>query len=266
MESEKKISFTNRWMFNRVVCNESVCRGLIGALLGIEVGEIGYLNAEQCFEPGPDSRGVRMDVVARADGRIYDIEMQVRGEPCLGRRMRYIQAAMDAGELDRGGSWDGLPESHIVFVCVGDPYGRGLPTYTFERECRETTGLSAGDGSLWHVLNAGAWQDADGAIRAVLQYVQTGEVVDALSREIDGLVARYNEDRKWVGRVITFEQDTEMRCRWAADRAREEGLAEGEDRSSRLAARLAKAGRMDDIVRAASDRAFREALFVELGI
>ncbi|WP_304426782.1 hypothetical protein [uncultured Adlercreutzia sp.] len=107
-----------------------------------------------------------------------------------------------------------------------------------------------------------------------LQYVRTGIATDALSREIDGLVSEYNRDRKWVGRVITFEQDAEMRCRWAADRAREEGIAtgieqgieQGEDRSSRLAALLAEAGRTDDIVRAASDRAFREALFAELGV
>lgn len=89
---------------------------------------------------------------------------------------------------------------------------------------------------------------------------------DALSREIDGLVSRYNEDRKWVGRVVTFEQDARMRCRWAEERGREEGIEQGEDRSSRLAALLAEADRVDDIVRAASDRAFREALFVEFGI
>ena len=47
-------------------------------------------------------RGVRLDVFARGDGRVYDIEMQVARERGLGRRMRYYQAAMDVGELGSG--------------------------------------------------------------------------------------------------------------------------------------------------------------------
>lgn len=263
---KKRLPFTNRWMFNRVVCNESVCRGLIKALLDIEVGKVDFLNAEQCLEPGPDSRGVRMDVVARTDGHVYDIEMQVGSEPHMGKRMRYIQAAMDAGESEKGGGYESLPESHIVFICVGDPFKRGLPIYTFNRTCGEAPDLGATDESHWHVLSAKAWESAPDGARAVLQYVRTGRAADDLSREIDELVSRYNEDRKWVGRVLTFEQDTEMRCRWAEERGRKEGLEQGEDRTSRLAALLAEANRTEDIVRAASDRAYRDSLFAEFGL
>lgn len=45
---------------------------------------------------------MRLDVFARGDGRVYDIEMQVARERDLGRRMRYYQAAMDVGELESG--------------------------------------------------------------------------------------------------------------------------------------------------------------------
>ena len=96
---ERKLKFQDRWMFNRVLCEEEVCRKVLRAALGIEAGEIAYLNAEQCFEPLAAGRGVRLDVFARGDGRVYDIEMQVARERDLGRRMRYYQAAMDVGEL-----------------------------------------------------------------------------------------------------------------------------------------------------------------------
>lgn len=95
---ERKLKFQDRWMFNRVLCEEEVCRKVLRAALGIEAGEIAYLNAEQCFEPLAAGRGVRLDVFARGDGRVYDIEMQVARERDLGRRMRYYQAAMDVGE------------------------------------------------------------------------------------------------------------------------------------------------------------------------
>ena len=48
---ERKLKFQDRWMFNRVLCEEEVCRKVLRAALGIEAGEIAYLNAEQCFEP-----------------------------------------------------------------------------------------------------------------------------------------------------------------------------------------------------------------------
>ena len=85
---KRRVEFTNRWMFNRVLCNEGVCRRLIQELLNIEVGKIDYLNAEQCYEPGGGSRGVRMDVGAKGNGRIYDLEMQVGPELHMGRRVR----------------------------------------------------------------------------------------------------------------------------------------------------------------------------------
>ena len=99
---KRNLKFTDRWMFNRVLCEEEVCRKVLRAALGIEAGEIAYLNAEQCFEPLAAGRGVRLDVFARGDGRVYDIEMQVARERDLGRRMRYYQAAMDVGELGSG--------------------------------------------------------------------------------------------------------------------------------------------------------------------
>ena len=100
--TKRKLGFQDRWMFNRVLCEKDVCRKILRAALGIEAGEISYLNAEQCFEPLTSGRGVRLDVFAKGDGRVYDIEMQVAKERDLGRRMRYYQAAMDVGELGSG--------------------------------------------------------------------------------------------------------------------------------------------------------------------
>ncbi|MEC4273768.1 hypothetical protein VJ923_11430 [Adlercreutzia sp. R25] len=65
----RELSFSDRWMFNRVMCREDVCRRVLRAALGIDVGRIEYLNAEQAVEPAAASRGIRMDVFAREGGR-----------------------------------------------------------------------------------------------------------------------------------------------------------------------------------------------------
>ena len=46
--TKRKLGFQDRWMFNRVLCEKDVCRKILRAALGIEAGEISYLNAEQC--------------------------------------------------------------------------------------------------------------------------------------------------------------------------------------------------------------------------
>ena len=275
VEAKRRVEFTNRLMFNRVVCNEDVCRDLIRALLGIEAGAITYLNAEQVYEPGFESRGVRMDVVAKEGSRIYDIEMQMGPEADIGRRMRYYQAAMDVGELGSGGEWRELPESHIVFVCHDDLLGRGLPVYSIDRFCREVPDLDVGDASHWHVLNAAAWEEVpDAGVRSVLEYVRTGRATDELSRKIDGLVARYNEDRKWVSRAMYWETEKRSLAKWERKMGREEGLAQGleqgleqgQERFAALAIRLVELGRTDDITRAAENRTYRDELYEEFAL
>ena len=265
---ERKLKFQDRWMFNRVLCEEEVCRKVLRAALGIEAGEIAYLNAEQCFEPLAAGRGVRLDVFARGDGRVYDIEMQVARERDLGRRMRYYQAAMDVGELGSGEDFGALPESYVLFFCRHDAYGKGEPAYVIERRCGAHPDLAVGDASPWVVLNASAWEaSADPGLRDVLRYLQTGEALGPLSEEIDALVDTFNKDREWVNRVLTYEQETEMRCRRAREEALEQGIEQGieqgMDRLGTLIGRLIDAGRLDDAKRVSEDAAYRDKLLSE---
>lgn len=258
------LKFSDRWMFNRVLCEKKVCRKILRAALGIEVGEITYLNAEQAKEPAAASRGVRMDVFAREGSRVFDIEMQVSPEDRIGRRMRYYQAAIDATELDRGEGYELLPESFIVFFCTTDPFNAGHAVYSIERTCLEAPGLAAGDDSHWRVFNASAAEDvADPGLRDLLHYVATGRPEGALSREIDSFVEEYNRDREWVTKVLTYEQDTEMRCRRAEARGIEQGIEQGMDRFGELMGVLLDAGRLDDAKRASEDAAYRDALLAE---
>ena len=250
------LKFSDRWMFNRVLCEKEVCRKVLRAALGIEVGEITYLNAEQAKEPAAASRGVRMDVFAREGSRVFDIEMQVSPEDRIGRRMRYYQAAIDATELGPGEDYGLLPESFVVLFCATDPFRAGEAVYSIERV-----------DSHWRVFNASAAEDvADPDLRDLLHYVATGRPDGALSREIDSLVEEYNRDREWVTKVLTYEQDTEMRCRRAEARGIEQGIEQGMDRLGTLVGLLLDAGRLDDARRVSEDAAYRDEMLAEFGL
>ena len=111
---------------------------------------------------------------------------------------------------------------------------------------------------------ATAWEaSADPGLRDVLRYLQTGEALGPLSEEIDALVDTFNKDREWVNRVLTYEQETEMRCRRAREEALEQGIEQGMDRLGTLIGRLIDAGRLDDAKRVSEDAAYRDKLLSE---
>lgn len=66
-----------------------------------------------------------------------------------------------------------------------------------------------------------------------------------------------------MNRVLTYEQETEMRCRRAREEALEQGIEQGMDRLGALVGRLIDAGRLDDAKRASEDAACRETLLTE---
>ena len=188
------------------------------------------------------------------------------------RRQWCLLAALRL-RLGRRGERIGTFPRH--FFCRHDTYGKGEPVYMIERRCGAHPDLAVGDDSPWVVLNASAWEaSADPGLRDVLRYLRTGEAEGPLSSEIDALVGVFNEDREWVDRVLTYEQETEMRCRRAREEGREEGQEEGreegreegEARLGTLIGALLADGRSEDVAAAVEGKVRREELYAELGI
>ena len=66
-----------------------------------------------------DARGHNavLDIQAYdAQGRLYDLEIQVRSNDNLLKRARYYAAVSDTQQLREGEDYQQLPELHIVFV------------------------------------------------------------------------------------------------------------------------------------------------------
>ena len=126
-EGRARIGFCDRYMFNRVLADEAFCAAFLVAALGIEVEGIGYANAEQAMEPDPDAHGIRMDVFARGRRAAYDVELQARPEPALGRRFRYYQSCMDAALLPKGPTTTFCPSPTSCSCARRTPSGEGCP-------------------------------------------------------------------------------------------------------------------------------------------
>ncbi len=159
------------------------------------------------------------------------------------------------------------------FFCRHDTYGKGEPVYMIERRCGAHPDLAVGDDSPWVVLNASAWEaSADPGLRDVLRYLRTGggRRAPVVGDRRPG--RRVQRGQGWVDRVLTYEQETEMRCRRARRRAvrkaeegREEGREEGEARQ-RPHRRSAGRRPFRRRGRCGGGKVRREELYAELGI
>ena len=76
----------------------------------------------------------------------------------LSLRTRYDQGLQDISFLDKGNMYRHLPESYILFICLFDLFGKGLPVYTFENTCREDRRISLNDKCRKIFYNANAWE------------------------------------------------------------------------------------------------------------
>lgn len=108
---DRDLKFSDDPMFTRVMADEGICKAVVEAVLGEEVGRVEVLNVEQALEPLLGSKGVRMDVFMRASGKMYDIEMQACRRRDIWRRMRYYQASMDVADMRKGGDYDKMPQA-----------------------------------------------------------------------------------------------------------------------------------------------------------
>ncbi len=275
----RDLTFSDWPMFDRVMRNPDVCRRFLQVVLDIEVGRLDYVDVEKSLLPDIEAKSVRLDVFAKDSDHVFDVEMQAYPKSALGKRLRYYQAAMDVTSTPTGARYEDLPESYIIFLCSHDPFGKGIPRYTFSMHCSEDTSADPKCGFIWIVLNAKAWKHCTNpTLKSLLKYVMEGTVEDnALVKSIDGLVKQANRSRAWKENamgVMTLEHDMAVRIKVARKEGlaegHAEGLAEGKEQEDRRFGRLIdalfEADRPDDLRRAAHDDAYRDQLFKEFGI
>lgn len=207
-----KIAFTNHLMFNAVLTeNEDLCIRLIEAVLEKHVESVEFLEDEASIQPELDARGARLDVLALVDGEYVDIEMQVGIEPQIARRCRFYHSAIATRYMPRSRGYESVPRSFVIFICLSDPLGAGLPRYKLSTSCENDPSVRIDDGAETIILNASAWeQEKNPEVSGLLQYALTGSSEGSLARDIAEAVEGKNLDRKWVRAsmgVMSYEHE-----------------------------------------------------------
>ena len=170
----ESLTFTDDFIFSRVMHDETICRQVVELILGVRIGKISYLSAQDEHKTDPDSMRIIMDVFLRDENRIITVEMQTGHKKELPKRSRYYQSVADVSTTPTGAKYRNLPDNILIFICTFDPFNKNLPRYTFQYTCDEAPELKLKDGSLRIFLNTTANQldNLDQKLQAFYHYLQ----------------------------------------------------------------------------------------------
>ena len=247
----EELTFTDDFMFGTIMKNKGICKGVLERLLHIKVDKIEYPSLQKTITPFYESKGIRLDVYVFDSDRVFDIEIQTSIPPSLPKRTRYYQSLMDVDNLLRGQSYAELKESYVIFICTQDPFGKGLPVYTFRNVCSEDGTLFLDDKSAKVFYNVGDWgKEKEPELSALLEYLCERRATSGFTQHIDALVekAKRNEKfRSWYMSLNIHEDDLRRESLQLGEKigfergirkGRRDGIAAGSYQKARETAKL----------------------------
>ena len=199
-----KLTFTDDYMFAKVMLNKVVCIKLLELILDIKISDISYPLEQKVINPSYSSKSVRLDVyVDDADGTVFDLEMQTSALKNIPLRTRYYQGMIDMDLIEKGEDYAMLRKSYVIFICTDDILGLGKPVYRFESYCKEHD-VSLGDKAYKIILNASS-RDIDGSpLGNFLRFVRTGEATDDFTRRLQCEVTSVKSNHEWEVEYMTL--------------------------------------------------------------
>ena len=201
-----ELTFADDFMFCKIMMNKEICISVLERLLHIKIKDITYLTEQKSITPSYDSKGVRLDVYLADSDHIFDVEMQTTRRSDLSKRSRYYQSLMDIDSIKKGQSYNTLKDSYVIFICMFDPFEKGLPVYSFQNTCKENTSIKLNDRSFKVFYNATGYEkEKDAEISAFLKYLCQGEGKTNLTVAIKNHVQELKGNESWRSEYMTLE-------------------------------------------------------------
>ena len=104
--------------------------------------------------------------------------------------------------------YDVLNESYVVFLCMGDAFGKGFPVYTFRYRADEDNDFLMDDGTVNVFFNAKKYDTMKSEeLRAFFKYLCGKEPSSGFTDRLSALVERVKTNAQWRHRFMTWEQE-----------------------------------------------------------
>lgn len=276
----EELNLIDDFLFQEVLSLEGgaeFARILLGTILGRPIRKVRVIPQKSIPGIDTDKHGIRLDayiedvsdellanqVDAEVIPDIYDIEPDNTYEKnTLPRRTRYYHGMMDTKLLASGASYDELPNVVIITILPYDPFGKKRMVYTIRSQCVEDPSIPYDDGAQKiFIYTKGTAESSSQDLMDMLKYIEETTASNVTNQDIASIHKLVTKAKcsKEVG--INYMKSW-VREKMIRDEERREGLKQL-DLMNQLNIRLAEAGRMEDIVKAAKDPVYKEALLQE---
>ena len=194
----KRLTIKDDFMFCKVMQKPHICFAVLNIVLKHHpaIAPIKLITPQATIENHSELKSVRLDVLVEDENDNHcDIEMQVVGRKGIKKRMRIYQASIDVSKIRKGEDYDKIGNTIIIFFCMFDPIGKGLPMYSFENYCTENKDIKMNDGTYKIIININAWEKvSDPDLKALLKYMSDGIATNEITKEIDMATLEIKKD------------------------------------------------------------------------
>ena len=219
-ERWEDLTLADNFIFCRVMEeNPEICKELLEMLLNIKIEKIEQPNAEKSLKADYHSHGIRFDVYVKdGNGRSFDIEIQTTRKTNLIKRARYYHGVMDVDALHSGLDYNSLKDSYVIFLCLGDVFGYGLPVYTFRRTAKEDSTILMNDGTTTVFFDALNYDKMSSErMRSFFKYLCGLDIKDNFTEKLSALVERLKINAKRRQEYMTWEQEMKEQAHFLAE-------------------------------------------------
>lgn len=242
----REATIADDYLFSQVALREEITEKMLTIILGEDVQLIENPHIQETIILDHDVRGIRLDVLAKATNKIYNIEMQATDNRNLFERERLYRGIMDINESFKGMNFVQLKESIIIFICTFDPIGRGKPAYIQQSYESDYIDYKS-NGKLYYVsnnaktiyLNATAYnKEKNLLIRNFLSYVM-GEKVkgDEFINMLEYAVTEIKLNQKLQGDYVKLMlRDMDKQAK-VIEETRKEEQAKAKEKEKQLQAK-----------------------------
>lgn len=235
---EKFYPFSNDLMFCEVLnSSPEIAKRIIEIILDKPISNISSVEAQKTENYSINTKGVRFDVFIKDEENThYDVEIQTSRYQDLPKRMRYYQSANDSTYIKRGDTYDALPESYIIFICTGDPFGLNEALYRIQSTCLEHLDMYYNEGVYKIVLNSqGNKDNISKELKEFLEYIETNKPGDdELCKTINNKVNEINMDGDWRHQAMTLDEKIRFEKKLSKEEGKVEGKEEGKEEAKSM--------------------------------
>lgn len=295
------LNLIDNFLFQAVLSDktegEEFAKILLSTILGKHIRNVRIVPQKNVLGLDTDKHGIRLDayvedVSNELDSNladvdlipdVYDIEPNNSYEKAwLPKRIRYYHGLIDTQLLSTGVNYDKLPNMIIIVILPYDPFDKNRMVYTIRNQCIEDSSVPYDDGARKiYLYTKGTVGNPSQELKDMLKYIEDSKDENVTNQSIASIQELVNKvkHKKEVG--INYMKSWEME-----ELARKQGYNDGFDsgfsdgfndglnngfnqmqqKINQLNLLLSKAGRTEDIVKAAGDKAYQEKLFEEFNL